>query len=375
MDFTLSEDQKMLKKAARDFLTKECPTSVAKNMERNEKGYPPQLYEKMAEMGWMGLPFPAKYGGQDGSFLDLVILLEEMGRVCLPGPYFSSIVLGGTCLLEGGNEEQRQKFLPQIAQGKTLLTLALTETNARYSPGSIQTRAVYNGEGYTLEGRKLFVPDAHVADYIVCVCRTGSNEQDITSFIVSAQSENIHLVPLITLVGDKQFEVLFDKVQVPRSNVLGELNKSWPLIDKVLQKAAVAKCAENVGAAEKVFEMTVDYAKQRIQFEHPIGSFEVIKHYCANMLIDVEGSRWITHQAAWMLSEGLPCRMEISAAKVWVNEAYERVAHFGTRIHGGVGVIVPDHDMPLYYKRAKQSEIIWGDSDFHREIMAQELEL
>ncbi len=374
MDFALTEEQEMLRGAARDFLMTECPTSVVREMEKDERGYPPQLYENMAALGWMGLHFPPNYGGEGGSFLDLMILLEEMGRACLPGAYFSSSVLGGIALLEGGSEKQRQRFLPQIAQGKAIFTVALTETGAAYTADAIQVKAVADDMGYIVEGRKMFVPDAHVADYIICVCRTGSDEQDITSFIISGKDERIHLAPLITMAGDKQFEVVFDKVTVPRSSMLGKLNRGWPIIQKVLQKATVAKCAEMIGGAQKVLEMTVDYAKQRVQFGVPIGTFEVVQHYCADMLMDLEGARFLTYLAGWMLSEGLPCALEVSAAKAWVNEGYERITFQAARIHGGVGFILA-HDLPLYFKRAKQAEPIFGNSDFHREIVAQQLGL
>lgn len=372
MDFTLTEEQKMLSKTARGFLEAECPASLVKEMTKSRAGYPIQLYRKMAGLGWMGLPIPVKYGGGGGSFLDLVILLGEMGRACLPGPYFSSTVVGSTGILEGGDEEQRQRFLPEIAQGNLVFTIALLEINGKCDPRAIQAKAVANGKGYLLEGKKLFVHDADSANYIICVCRTGDDDQHITPFIVSTRSEKIHLVPLATMVGDKQFEVLLDKVAVPADSMLGELNQGWSWVKKVIQKAAIASCAQMVGGAQKVLELTVEYAKQRVQFGRPIGSFEVIQHYCANMLMDLEGARFITYLAAWKLSQGLPFNMEASAAKIWVNQAYQRIVSLGERIHGGVGFML-DHDMPLYLRRASQAEVLWGDSDYHREIVAQEL--
>jgi len=378
MDFDLTEHQKMLKTAARDFLDTNCPKTLVREMVEDETGYPPQLWRKMADLGWIGLVFPERYGGGGGDFLDLVMLLEEMGRVCLPGPFFSTVVLGGFAILEAGNEQQKLEFLPKIASGDTILTLALTEpVITKYNPSLITVKATANKNDYIIDGTKLFIPDANVADYIVCATRTkgeAMSRDGITLFLVDAKSKGINCTLLKTIAGDKQCEVVFDKVRVPRENKLGELHQGWTHIEKLLQKAAVAKCAEMVGGAQQVLEMTTSYAKERMQFGQPIGRFQAIQHHCANMLMDVDGSRFITYQAAWMLSQGMPCNMEVSIAKAWVSEAYRRVAMLGHEVIAGVAYI-EDHDLPLYFKRARAAELIFGDADFHREVVARELGL
>ena len=377
MDLGFSEEQEMLRKTARDFLQTECPTTLVKEMADDEKGYTPELWAKMAELGWMGLALPEEYDGMGMSFLDLSVLLEEMGRACLPGPFFSTVVLGGFTIIEAGNEEQKKDLLPKIATGEVILAMALTEPSASYDPASVTVQAVADKDDYVINGTKLFVENAHIADYIVCVTRTkdGSSPEDgITLFLVDGKSPGISTTVLKTIAGDKQCEVIFDNVRVPKKNMLGDLDKGWPVVAKMLEMAAVAKCAEMVGGAQAALDMSVAYAKERIQFGRPIGSFQAIQHHCANMVTDVDGSRFITYQAAWKVSEGLPATMEVSMAKAWVSEAYRRVTQLGHQIHGGIGFCM-DHDMPLYFKEAKAAESTFGNADWHREIVAQQLGL
>jgi alkylation response protein AidB-like acyl-CoA dehydrogenase len=376
MDFSLNEEQEMLKKMASDFFTKECPKSWVREMEKDKEGFPKELWEKMAELGWMGLIFPEQYGGMGLSFLDLAVLLEEMGRACLPSPFFSSIISGGLTLLEAGAEEQRREILPQVAAGKLLLTLALTESGGKFTPDGIQAKARMRNGGYMIDGIKLFVPDAHVADYIICVARTkeGTQGEGITLFLVDAKSPGITYNPLITIAGDKQFEVVFSGVRVPEKNILGEIDKGWECIERVWPKIVMARCAEMVGGAQQVLEMTVDYTKERVQFDHPIGSFQAIQHHCANMLADVDGSRFITYQAAWMLSEGILCRKEVAIAKAWVSEAFRRVTALAHQIHGAIAY-TEDHDLYLYFKRAKAWELSFAGVDFHLNVIAREMGL
>ncbi len=377
MDLGFTEEQEMLRKTARDFLQTECPTTLVKEMADDEQGYTKELWGKMAELGWMGLGLPEEYDGMGMSFLDLSVLLEEMGRACLPGPFFSTVVLGGFTIIEAGNEEQKKDLLPKIAAGEVILAMALTEPSASYDPAAVTVQAVPDKDDYVISGTKLFVENAHIADYMVCVTRTkdGSSPEDgITMFLVDGKSPGISTTVLKTIAGDKQCEVIFDNVRVPKKNILGELDKGWPVIAKMLEMAAVAKCAEMVGGAQAALDMSVAYAKERIQFGRPIGSFQAIQHHCANMVTDVDGSRFITYQAAWKVSEGLPATMEVSMAKAWVSEAYRRVTQLGHQIHGGIGFCM-DHDMPLYFKEAKAAESTFGNADWHREIVAQQLGL
>ena len=377
MDLALSEEQEMLKKMARDFLTDKSPKTVVKEIGKSESGYSPELWREMAELGWMGLVFPEKYGGGEMSFLDLAVLLEEMGRVCLPGPYFSTVVLGGLTVLDTGDETQKQEYLPKIANGEAIFTLALTESTARYDAAAIGVKATADNTAYILNGTKLFVPDAHIADYILVAARTDEKsrgEAGITIFIVAAKSPGISYTVLKTIANDKLCEVVFDQVRVPKENILGQLNQGWSAVQKIIQRAAVAKCCEMVGCIQQVLDMTVDYVKERKQFDRPIGSFQIIQHYCVDMTTDVDGIRLSTYQAAWMISEGLPCTQEIAIAKAWAGEACQRVMAQAHQIHGAIGVTI-DHDLQYYTRQAKAAEVTFGDTSFYQEIVAQEMGL
>jgi alkylation response protein AidB-like acyl-CoA dehydrogenase len=378
MDFGLSEEQEMLKTSARDFLQKECPKKLVRQLDESDEGYSPELWRKMAELGWMGLPFPEKYGGGGGSFLDLVVLLEAMGYNVVPGPFFSTVVLGGMTILAAGNEGQKKGLLSEVANGKLILSLALTEPSVKYDDASsVKTTAIARDGKYVINGTKLFVQDANVADYILCVAKTkatGKPENGVTIFLVDFKAPGIKYTLLKTLARDKQCEVVFDNVSVSQENIVGGLNRGWQIIQDILQKAVVAKCAEMVGGAQAALDMAVAYAKERVQFNRPIGSFQAIQHYCANMVSDVDGSRFVTYKAAWKVSEGLPATMDVAIAKAWTGAAYSRVTLLAHQIFGAVGFTM-DHDMHLYYRRAKAGEIMFGDGAFQRAIVARELGL
>lgn len=377
MDLGLSEEQEMLKTSARDFLQRECPKKLVKQLDESDEGYSPELWRKMAQLGWLGLLFPEEYGGSGGSFLDLVVLLEEMGYNILPGPFFSTVVLGGSPILAAGNEEQKKELLPNIANGEAILTLALPEPSVRYDAAAVKATAEARNGEYVINGTKLFVPDANVADFLLVVARTretANPEGGITVFLVDAKSPGLKTTLLKTLARDKQCEVVFEDVSVPKENILGELDRGWPTVQDMLQKAAVAKCAEMVGGAQAALDMAVAYAKERVQFNRPIGSFQAIQHYCANMVSDVDGSRFVTYKAAWKVSEGLPATMDVAVAKAWTSGAYGRVTLLAHQIFGAIGFTM-DHDLHLYYRRAKASEMMFGDGAYHRAIVARELGL
>jgi len=374
MKLTLTEEQEMIKKTARDFLADKCPKTFVTQMEESDTGYSKELWQEMAELGWMGLAFPEKYGGGDMNFLDLAVLLEEMGRACLPGPFFSTVVLGGLPILDLGKEEQKQEYLPKLIRGEKIFTLALTEPGYQnYDASSVTVEATPDDGNYIINGTKLFVPDAHIADYLLCVART-KPKNGITIFLADAKNPRINCTILKTIAGDKLCEVVFDQMPVPKANILGQPNQGWSTVQKIIEQAAVGKCCEMVGNIQRVLEMTVDYAKERKQFDRPIGSFQIIQHYCADMATDIDGARFSTYQAAWMLSEGLPCTKEVAIAKAWIGEASQRVVALAHQIHGAIGVTI-EHDLHFYTRRAKAAELAFGDADFYREVVAREMGL
>ncbi|MGP3668180.1 MAG: acyl-CoA dehydrogenase family protein [Candidatus Bathyarchaeota archaeon] len=376
MDFGYSEEQEIFRKSVREFLKKECPKEKVRSLEEDEKGYSPEMWRKMAELGWMGITLPEEYGGVGGEFMDLALLMEEAGKNILPSPLLSTI-LCSLSILQYGTKQQKEKFLPKIATGEKIWTVALTEAPLPvYEASNIKLSARLEGDSYVLEGTKIFVPYAHVADYLLVAARTSEEkdpEKGITVLIVDAKKPNIKVEVIPTAAHDKQCEVKFEKVKVSKDNVLGQIDKGWEIVEFILQRGAVLKCAEMLGAAEAVLEMSNNYAKERVQFDRPIGSFQAIQHKLADMLCEVDGLRHLVYKAAWEISVGSPSKLSISLAKVKANEVYQYVCISGIRIHGAIGFTM-EHDIGLYFRRVKASEYAFGDSSFHKEIITDELE-
>ena len=378
MNYDLTEDQNIIKDTARKFLAKECTSEYVRAMVEDERGYTDDLWRQMADLGWMSLLVPEEYGGFGGTFPDLAVLMGEMGYCCLPGPFFSSTVLGGLTVMEACSPEQKADILPGLATGDRILALAWLEEGGDYAPGGINLEAVEQDGDYVLSGTKLFVANAHVADTLIVAARTGSADNDpesgISLLLVDAATPGLTMTPLITLAGDKQSEVVFDQVRVPGMNLLGTAGAGWPVLRNVTLMAGVAKSAEMSGAAERVMELVVPYTKERVQFGRPIGSFQAVQHHCANMLTYADTIKFMVYQAAWRIGAGLPFEKEAAMCKAWVSDAHHKLVALGHQVMGGIG-FMEEHDLQLYYKRAKAAELMMGDADFHRELVAQAMGL
>lgn len=377
MDFSLGKEQELLKKSARDFLAKECPKDFVREMMEDPKGYSPKLWKKMAGLGWQAMAFPEKYEGIDSSFLDLVVLFEEMGRALLPGPFLSTVIHAGRTILFAGNEEQKQRFLPSIANGETLMTMALTEASGSIEPAGVKTFAAASGKDFIINGIKLFVPDAHIADHLICVARTreGDGEEGISLFVVDARSKGLNVETLLTMTGEKLCEVTFNNVSVPGNNLVGELDNGWGAVRNMLDEAIVGECAWMLGGAKWVLETTVNFTKERVQFDVPIGSFQAIQHKLANVAVDVEAATAIVYYAGWAMDEaGDEKTLVASVAKAWLSDIYKHAAFEGVQLHGGMG-FTWEHDMHLYLRRAKSSQVAFGDANYHRERIARILQI
>ena len=370
MDLGFTEIQQMLKTSAQEFLGRECPTTLVREMEEDERGYPDELWRQMSSLGWAGVPFPEVYGGTGGDFLDLAMLLEEMGRALAPSPYFSTVILGGLTILDAGNDAQKDDLLSRVCDGSGLMTLAVTEASGTYDAWGVETTATAEGNGHALNGTKLFVPDAHVADVIIVAARTaqgGDPEAGITLFLVPARMEGLEISPIRTIGSERQSEVTLNNVRLPASAVLGEVDGGWPIAERAIQRAVAGHCITMLGGATAVLDMTVEYVKQRTQFGRPVGSFQAVQHHCAEMATDVEGCRGVAYQAAWMLAEGIPAQREISIAKAWISQAYRRVCATAHQCHGAIG-FTKEHDLQLYTRRAKVQELSYGDTNYHKEL-------
>lgn len=368
MNLALTESQELLRRNARDFLTEASPPSLVKAMMADETGFSQELWRGMVDQGWTGLVIPEQYGGSGGEIVDAVILFQEIGRALAPSPLFSSSILGALVLIHAGSEEQKQALLPEIAEGRRIVTLAFTEPSATWEPEGIAATLDREGDGYVLSGTKLFVPDAHISNPLIVAARSGGA---IRLVLVDPESSGVSLTALSTIAGDKQFEVRLDGVHVPESALLpGGLAE----LDAALLRATIIKCAEMEGSSRKALEMAVEYSKQRIAFGRPIGAFQAIQHKCAVMVTNIDALQVLIYEAAWKIDEGLPADIDVSMVKDYANEVYRDTTTEAHLIFAGLAYTM-DHDLHLHFRRVKPSEAMLGDSRFHQEKLAKLLAL
>lgn len=369
MEFGFTQEQEMIRSQAAQFLKNEWPTGSVRELMKSEHGHSNELWEKMVSMGWMGLVFPEEYGGVGLSFVEQTVVLEEMGGALVPGSYFSTVLLAGLTLMEAASHEQKKRWIAPIVEGKLKATLALTERSAMIGSEAIAVRADRTDGGYVINGAKLFVPDAQVADLIICAARTGDG---ISLFAIDRNSEGVGKTLLKTLDQTRRlYEVSFERVKVPAGSLIGDEGRAWPSIERALNKATIGLCAEMVGGAARALEISVEYSKSRVQFGRPIGSFQAIQHRCADMLLLTESARSAVYAAACAASEDSDgVALLASIAKAYASDAYTKVAGEAIQIHGGMG-FTWEHDAHLYFKRAKADEVSLGDASYHRERVAR----
>jgi alkylation response protein AidB-like acyl-CoA dehydrogenase len=317
----------------------------------------------------MGLIVPDTYGGVGMGFLDLMVLIEEFGRNITPGPFRSNSV-ATIALLEAASEAQKQSYLPGIAAGTQVWALAHTEPSARLDEEGVQLTATRDGDVFVLNGTKLFVPNSHTADKLVVTARSANG---ISMFVVDARAPGVTHRPLVTMASDRQSEVTFDNVRVPAGDILGEEGEAWSVFQRIAHRATVLEAAYLVGLSQMAFEITIDYTKERLQFGQPIATFQAMQHMAADMVTDVDSSRYITYQAAWDVDQEQPVADEtVHVAKAWVSEASRRVVAKAQEMHGGIG-FTKDYKIQLFFRRQKAAEAAWGDAEYHRELVGQAL--
>jgi len=375
MDIGFSEEQELLRDTARKFLDSECPAQFVRRMMDTDDAVTDEFWRQLAENGWLGITYPEDAGGSGLGLVDLVVLMEEIGRAVMPGPYPATVLLGGAAIATAGSPAQRREWLPRIAAGEVKATLALTEPNARWDAAGITATAREARGGFTLSGGKMFVPDAHLADVLVIAARSrdGSTMEDgVSVFLVPKDAPGLAIRRLPSVDETRKVcEVKLDNVAVPGSALLGELHQGWAPLQQVVDRAAVALSAEMCGAAQRVLEMTVDYAKLRVAFGKPIGTYQGVKHKCADMLVDIENAKSLTYYAAWAVDEGeAEAPLAVSMAKAAASDAGRKVCAAGIQLHGGIGMTW-EHDLQLYLKRAKADEVAFGDATWHRERIAR----
>jgi alkylation response protein AidB-like acyl-CoA dehydrogenase len=369
VNFAFSEEQEELRKAVRRFLEDKSPETEVRQLMETTEGYDPAVWTQMAEqLGLQGLAIPEEFGGSGYSYVELIVVLEEMGRALLCAPYFSSVALAANLLLVSGDTAAKKDYLPGIANGSTIATVALAEASGRWDEEGVTITASGSGDNWTVSGEKLYVLDGHLADLILVAARTDAG---VSVFAVEKGAPGLTTTPLSTMDQTrKQARVSLDSTP---ARLIGTDGAGWAAISRMLDLAAVALAAEQVGGAQKVLEMAVEYAKVRVQFGRPIGSFQAIKHKCADMLLEVESAKSAAYYAGWAAAEDndeLP--VVASLAKSYCSEAYFHATAENIQIHGGIG-FTWEHPAHLYFKRAKSSELLFGDPTYHRELLAQRI--
>ncbi len=379
MNLSFNEEQEALRESARSFLSENSTSEQVRAAMETEFGYDANLWRRIgAELGWSAVVTPEEYGGLGLGPIELVALMEEMGAALLCSPFLSSVCFAGGAILAGGSDAQKEELLPGIASGEMVATVAFTERNGRWDASGIETIAEADGGDFVLSGTKTFVPDGVAAGLLLIAARRSGSigEEGVSLFVVRADAPGLDRRALPTVDQTRhQAEIVLQDVRVPASSLLGVEGEGWPILSCALDGALIGVAAEQLGGAQRCLDMTVAYAKERVQFGRPIGSFQAIKHKCADMLVLVESARSAVYYAAAAQAEGDPeLPVLASLAKAYCSDAYFRCAAESIQIHGGVG-FTWEYDVHLYFKRAKSSETFLGDAPFHRERIARQIGL
>ena len=369
MNFAFTEEQEELRKTVRAFLEAKSPETAVREQMETETGFDPAVWSQMGEqLGLQGLIIPEEFGGSGFSYVELGVVLEEMGRALLAAPYFSTVALAANAILASGDDSAKKELLGGIASGETIATLAFTEPSGKWDEAGITMEATGSGDNFTLNGTKMFVLDGHTANLVIVAARTAKG---VSLFAVDGAANGLTRTALSTMDQTRK-QAKLEFADTPAA-LIGVEGDGWKVLSTVLDLAAVGLAAEQVGGAQKVLEMAVEYAKVRVQFGRPIGSFQAIKHKCADMLLEVESAKSAAYYGMWCaaeLNDELPS--VASLAKAYCSEAYFHATAENIQIHGGIG-FTWEHPAHLYFKRAKSSELLFGDPTYHRELLAQRI--
>jgi acyl-CoA dehydrogenase len=381
MDFQLSPEQEKLRRSVREFIDKECPKRYARQLDRKGK-FPHDLWEKIAQRGWLGLPISKEYGGQGGNIFDMVLFLEELSRgMFAPAmTYLISSVFGATSVGHYGNAEQKRFYLSNLARGEIKFAFALTEPHSGTDALGMTTWARRDGDDYIIQGPKIFVTAAQMADYILTICRTSQDPKKkshgISMFVVDAKSPGVK-PRMLDILGGKSVgttTIVYKKVRVPASCVLGELDRGWHQLVHTLNNERISIAAMAVGVAQAAFDDALKFAKKRVAFDKPIGQFQSIQHYLANMAASLEYSRLLTYKAAWMQSLGKPCGVEATMAKMVASDMACKVTHHGMQILGGYSYMM-GCDMQRYWRDSRLLTLGPISNEMARNFIAMDLGL
>jgi len=368
MDFRLSDGQQLLVSTARDFLQRHCPPNVMAESVASERGFSAELWKEISVLGWPGLLIPVEYGGSGGTAVDVILLLEEMGRACFPSPYVQSAVVATSLLLGAAGPARRERLLPAMASGERICVLAITEESASIDEAALGLAGEPESR---LDGRKLFVNDAHVADDLIVVTRGASGANLL---LLDARLPGVTVLPMEAMAGDRPCEVVFAGVEVGGDDLLGEAGHAWECLGPALRAGALARAAEMVGCAQRILELCVDHARGRRQFGRPLGSFQAVQHACADLLRDVETARYLVYRAAWKMEQGREHEADLAMAKAYAGRTAQAVARRAHQLLGAIS-FCDEHSLHLYHKRILAAGLDFGDPSHHLETVASSMGL
>lgn len=374
MDVKLSEEQVQLRDNARKFLTEECTPDFVREIEKSDLGYSPTMWREMAEMGWLGIGLPEESGGLGMSTVDMVILMKELGRRICPSPFFSTVGIAAEAIARAGHEEQKAQIC-EIVDGKRVVAFAYQEESRDFDAGATRLVAREDGDGFVLDGTKMFVEYAAAADTMLVVARTSGERParaGITAFLIDAKREGITPIHTPTIARDHHYKVKFDGVKVGRHEVLGEIGAAWRILEPVLEKAAILFSAFVVGVSEQMHEFATQFAKDRVQFGRPIGQMQTIQGYLASLIIEIYGANTLTLFTAFNLDKGRNVRDYAAKAKVFSAETVKNTTDVGSQIFGGMGYM-EESDSTLYLRRGRQYRAMLGGTEYWEKIIAEEL--
>ncbi|MBD3107342.1 acyl-CoA/acyl-ACP dehydrogenase [Bacillus sp. AGMB 02131] len=375
MDFALNEIQEVLKSTAQKFFKEKCTVTALRTAEASENKFSPSFYNEIAEMGFLGLCIPEEFDGAGGSLLDLALVVEEAGAALFSSPFSSTLSYGVLPILQYGTTAQKNELLPEIAEGKLLVTGAFSEPQAHYDLSYISSVAKEKGGTYSLTGKKMFVPFATTADYFLTLARTTESpagSEGLSLFLVKGKQAGVHIKPLPSIGSDGLYEVEFDGVTVTSEDLLGSVDQGWETAQKIIEAATALQCIEIIGLLNKAVTVTTDYVKERHQFKRPIGSFQAVQHRLADMFTIVEGGRLAAYHAISRLNDGVSAETETAIAKAFICKEGQKVMVGAHQLHGGMGI---DMDYPLQFcfRRFKSMQLNLGPANFQLKKVAKSL--
>ena len=369
LDLKFSAEQEMLRETVRGVCATTSPLSVVRELEDDPTGFSPELWKQLAHLDLIGLQLPEEYGGSGMSALEGVVLYEEFGRSLAPSPHFVSSVLSGGALARAGSEAIKQEWLPRIVTGEAILSPAWLEPENGFGPKGVQVRAVADADGFVLTGVKRHVAFARAATRLVVLARTGDALGEVDLFLVDPAAPGVTLTQQMTIASDSQYRVDLDGVRVSAEDRIGAAGTGWSTWDAVMHEGIILAAAQAVGGAEYAMDITVQYAKDRQQFDKPLGAFQALAHYLADATTNVDGAEVLVHEAAWASSEGRSVAKLAPMAKLFACQTFRDVTATAQQIFGGIGFTV-EFDIQLYFRRAKQLQISWWDTRYLEELIA-----